>query len=70
MTGEAAKWFSLISVRDVPLRLNDMIFNIENEAPSAGAATELHDSIPIAWYALFTLGPTLLLWMRYQRIRS
>jgi ABC-2 type transport system permease protein len=70
VTGEAAKWFSLISIRDIPLRINDMIFNVQREAPSAKAAAELHDSIPITWYALFTLGPTLLLWMRYQRIRS
>ena len=70
VTGEAAKWFSLISIRDVPIRINDMIFNVENEAPSVKAAAELHDSIPIAWYVLFTAGPVLLLWLRYRRIRA
>ncbi len=70
VTGEAAKWFSLISIRDVPIRINDMIFDTENESASAKAAAELHDSIPIAWYVLFTAGPVLLLWLRYRRIRA
>ena len=70
VTGEAAKWFALISIRDVPIRINDMIFDTENETSSARAAAELHDSIPIAWYVLFTAGPMLLLWLRYRRIRA
>ena len=70
VTGEAARWFSLISIRDVPIRINDMIFDTESGAPSARAAAELHDSIPIAWYVLFTAGPVLLLWLRYRRIRA
>jgi ABC-2 type transport system permease protein len=70
VTGDAAKWFSLISIRDVPLRINDMIFDNETDAPSAKAAAELHDSISITWYALFTAGPMLLVWLRYRRIRE
>ena len=70
VTGEAAKWFALISIRDVPIRINDMIFDTENDAPSIKAAAELHDAIPIAAYVLFTAGPVLLLWLRYRRIRE
>lgn len=70
VTGDAAKWFALISIRDVPLRINDMVFGAENDAPSARLAAELHDSIPIGVYLLFTAGPILLLWRRYQRIRA
>ncbi len=70
VTGEAAQWFSLISIRDVPVRINDMIFGTENETPSIKAAAGLHASIPIALYVLFTAGPVLVLWLRYRRIRA
>ena len=69
VTGDAAKWFALISIRDVPVRINDIIFDRENEASSAVAAAEHPDIVPIAVYLLLTLGPGLLLWWRYQRIR-
>ena len=69
VTGDAAKWFALISVRDVPVRVNDIVFDRENEAGAAKAAAEHPDVVPIAVYLLFTLGPGLLLWWRYQRIR-
>ncbi len=70
VTGEAAKWFALISIRDVPIRINDMIFDTENDGASLKAAAELHDSIPITFYVFFTAGPMLLLWLRYRRIRA
>ena len=69
MTGDAAKWFALISFRDVPIRVNDMIFDRENESGTARAAAELPDVIPIGVYLLFTLGSGFVLWWRYQRIR-
>ena len=69
VTGEAAKWFALISFGDVPIRVNDIIFDRENESATARAAAEHPDVVPIGVYLLFTLGPGLLLWWRYQRIR-
>lgn len=69
VTGDAAKWFALISFRDVPIRVNDMIFNRENESGTARAAAELPAVIPIGVYLLFTLGSGFVLWWRYQRIR-
>lgn len=69
VTGDAAKWFALISFGDVPIRVNDMIFDRENESGSARAAAELPDVIPIGVYLLFTIGPGFVLWWRYQRIR-
>ena len=69
VTGDAAKWFALISFGDVPIRVNDMIFDRENESATARAAAELPDVIPIGVYLLFTIGPGFVLWWRYQRIR-
>ncbi|MCH7607721.1 MAG: ABC transporter permease [Chloroflexi bacterium] len=69
VTGDAAKWFALISFGDVPIRVNDMIFDRENESATARAAAELPDVIPIGVYLLFTIGSGFVLWWRYQRIR-
>ena len=69
VTGDAAKWFALISFGDVPIRVNDIIFDRENDSATARAAAEHPDVVPIGVYLLFTLGPGLLLWWRYQRIR-
>ena len=74
VTGDAAKWWSLVSLRDVPLRVNDMIFDIAVEddegPPSVVAGQELPAIVPIAVYLLFTAGPLGLLWLRYRRIRA
>ena len=69
VTGDAAKWFALVDLGAAPARVNDMIFDRVNEAASAKAAAEHPDVIPIGVYLLLTLGPGLLLWWRYQRIR-
>ena len=68
-TGDAAKWFALISVGDVSIRINNMIFDRDGGSASEEAAAELHDSIPIGVYALFTVVPGFFMWWRYQRIR-
>jgi ABC-2 type transport system permease protein len=69
VTGEAAKWFALISFRDIPLRMSDMIFDRISEEPSALAAAELNDMIPIGMYVLFTIGPVGLMWWQYRRTK-
>ena len=69
LTGEAAKWFTLIALGEIPLRVNDLVFDRENEGDIASAAAELPDALLIGWYVLFTAGPGALLWWRYQRIR-
>ena len=69
VTGGAAKWFSLISLRDVPLRLSDMIFDHESDAPAAVAGRELDEWIPIGLYVLLTAGPVGLMWWQYRRTK-
>ena len=68
VTGDAAKWLSLISLSDVPARMNDLVFDTESGDPSMVAARDLNDSIRIGVYALLTLGPAMLLWWQYRRI--
>ena len=68
-TGDAAKWFVLINMQQVPLHVNDLIFPEENTSEFARLAEKLPDIVPVAWYLLLTAGPGLVLWWRYRRIR-
>ena len=69
VTGDAAKWFSLIAFAQTPIHINDIVFDNDNEDPVAMAAAELPAGVPIAWYLLMTAGPGFFLWWRYQRVR-
>ena len=68
VTGDLAKWFSLVDVGRAPIHMSDIIFGSESEDDIAEARKELHDSIPILWYALLVLGPAAFLLHRYRRM--
>ena len=68
-TGDAAKWFALINMQQVPIHVNDMIFPDENSAEFASLVKDLPSIVPVAWYLLLTAGPGFVLWWRYRRIR-
>lgn len=68
--GKAGEWVSMFSLLNIPLHVNDVIFGfadpgeITQEAPArAFGAAAL-----VAWYFLWTLGPTAILWWRYRRL--
>ena len=71
ITGDAAKWISLLNVRAIPLRVSDLVFDrVATDAePSVIAGRDLHDSIPIAAYGVYTFIPIGLLWWQYRRTR-
>ena len=68
-TGDAAKWFTLIDFAQVPAQVNSLIFEESSEPDTVKLGRELNSGIRIGWYALLTLGPGLLLWWRYRRIK-
>ncbi len=75
---DTRKWLSLLSLRDIPLFLNDIIFfnngaTLESvgEGSSAQNTARLHpNALLTAWYSLWVAGPGLLLLLRYRRILS
>jgi len=71
ITGDAAKWISLLNMRAIPLRVSDLVFDRTDPdaEPSVIAGRDLHDSIPILAYGAYTLIPVGLLWWQYRRIR-
>ncbi len=68
VTGDLAKWFSLLNVGRAPIHMSDMIFDSDSVDDIATARKELPTAIPIAWYALLVLGPGALLLLRYRRM--
>ena len=70
LTGDGAKWFSLIDVGRVPTNVNDMIFGVEDEGRRSRLTAEMPRMVPIGWYVLLTGGMGFLLWARYRRLST
>jgi ABC-2 type transport system permease protein len=70
VTGDAAKWFALLSLPEVPLHVSDLIFGEESGSDFAQRVREHPKAVPIAWYALLTGGSGLLLWWRYRGLAT
>ena len=68
-TGEAGKWFALINIPQVPMHVNDLIFDVDTENRTNRVVWDLPDIVPVAWYLLFLGGPAFALWRRYREIR-
>ncbi len=72
--GDAAKWFGLIDIGQVPSHVNRMIFADNAQARSTEPSVvtvvrELNTAVPVGWYILMTAVPGLLLLWRYRSIR-
>ncbi len=68
VTGDFAKWFSLLDVRSAPIQMSNMIFDKEPTNSNERIAAELNSVVRVAWYALLVVGPGALLLMRYRRM--
>ena len=67
-TGDAAKWFALLSFPEVPMHVNDIIFDDEGDSDSAELVREHPAAIPIGWFLILTIGPGFVLWWQYRRM--
>lgn len=68
-TGDSAKWFALISLAEVPMHVNDMIFGVEGKDRANPIVSDLPGIVPVGWYLLLMVGMGFAPWWRYQRIR-
>ena len=67
-TGDAAKWFGLMDLGQVPLHINDLIFDEKSDSQVSRLVQELPNGVPIGWYLLLTAGPGIALWWQYRKI--
>jgi len=66
--GEAGRWVALLSIGNVPIHINDLIFNDVSSVTSQDLARNLPAAIRVVWYLILTAGPGLILWWRYRSI--
>lgn len=64
---EVGRWIALLSVRDVPLLVNDLVFGGE---PTVGAqqASDLSGGVQVAWYFLVVAAGLAGAWWRSRRL--
>ena len=68
-TGETGKWLALINIPQVPMHVNDLVFDVETGNRVSGLVEELPDMVPVGWYMLLMAGAGFALWWRYHRIK-
>jgi ABC-2 type transport system permease protein len=69
LAGDAAKWFALIDIGQVPIHVSDLIFGEENESQVPRLVRQLPVGVPVGWYLLLTVIPGLALFWRYRNMR-
>ena len=69
---DVARWIVLLSISDVPLYINDLVFN--NRAPTSGRLAEttgfaqrLPNVVPVVWYVGLVALAGLIIRQRYRR---
>lgn len=69
-TGDAAKWFALLSFPEVPMHVSDLLFDDESDSDFAELVREHPAAVPVGWFLVLTVGPGAVLWWQYQRLRT
>jgi ABC-2 type transport system permease protein len=64
---KVGRWIALLSIRDVPLLVNNLLFG-KQEHLNAPAAAELPGAIQVAWYFLVVGLALLLIWRQARRL--
>jgi len=66
--GVAGQWISMFNLTNIPVHVNDIIFNDVSEVTKDAPARKLAEWIRVSWYFAWTLIPGLVLWTRYRRM--
>jgi ABC-type transport system involved in multi-copper enzyme maturation permease subunit len=74
LTGESARYISLLSFIDISTRINDITFGQSNETEDDGSSAvwemqKLPTAVPVAVYLLYIVIPLVLIWRQYRRMR-
>ncbi len=66
--GPAGQWISMFSLTNIPVHVNDIIFNDVSEITEDAPARKLPKVVLVAWYFAWTVIPGAALWWRYRRL--
>jgi ABC-2 type transport system permease protein len=68
MGGTAGRWISMFNLSNIPVHVNDLIFNDVSGVTRAAPARELPKWVLVGWYFLWVVVPGSVLWGRYRRL--
>lgn len=66
--GTVGQWISMFSLSNIPVHVNDIIFNDVSEITKEAPARELPKWVLISWYFAWTAISGTVLWARYRRL--
>jgi ABC-2 type transport system permease protein len=66
--GRVGQWMSMFNLTNIPVHVNDVIFNDVSGVTRSAPARELGSTILVTWYFAWTLIPAAILWWRYRRL--
>jgi len=64
----AARWVALLNLQNVPIHVNDIIFDNISAATESDAGRQVHAAVKVLWYSVLVFGPALILWQRYRKL--
>lgn len=68
ITGTAGEWLALISLSDIPMHINELVFDTQDSLGGGEAARELPTAIRVGAFFVFTFVPIGVLLERYRRL--
>ncbi len=68
LDGAAGQWVSMFNLTNIPVHVNDVIFDDVSEITEEAPARELGARMLVIWYFIWTLVPGAILWWRYRRL--
>jgi hypothetical protein len=66
--GTAGAWISMFNLTNIPVHVNDVIFQDVSAITMVAPARTLPQSVRVGWFLLWTLVPAAVLWLRYRRL--
>ena len=68
--GVVGQWISMFTLTNIPVHVNDMIFQEVSEVTEDAPAGQLAEWIRVTWWFAWTAIPAALLWRRYRRLSA
>jgi ABC-2 type transport system permease protein len=68
IAGLTGQWISMFSITNIPVHVNDIIFNEVSEITEDAPARKFSKAVLVAWYVAWTAIPATILVWRYRRL--
>jgi ABC-2 type transport system permease protein len=66
--GKVGQWISMFNLTNIPVHVNDIIFDDISEITEEAPARELGATVLVTWYFAWTLLSATVLWWRYRKL--